>query len=45
MKNTITLKPTEKEFKEVFYNRKRIGTYQSIPLEIKKEMMEHFLKV
>lgn len=41
----FTKKPTDGEFNEVFYNRKRIGSYKSIPLEIKKELMDYFLKV
>ena len=38
-------KLTEKELNEVFLLRKKIGSYKSIPLDIKNSLLEYFLKV
>ena len=43
--STTAPKISEKELNQVFVLRKKVGTYKSIPLDVKTSMMDLFLKV
>ena len=45
MKSNNPLIKNDKDLNEVFLLRKKIGSYKSIPLDIKNELMQNFLKV
>ena len=45
MKSNNPLIKNDKDLNEVFLLRKKIGSYKSIPLDIKNALMQNFLKV